>query len=164
MKKKKKKKRPTRAQSKKAQDDAKRRQLEHTKFLAANDMLHFARTHDACGRTGASQCHQYNKKLGLPPETMNLPYEAAVHHILPVSAVIAFKKLYQDQDPGLQNIASVYAEMEWCINTKDNLMWLPYFPVYQRHLAAGKPASAPSSFAAHNFDHNPHYNDIVSIS
>ncbi len=157
-----KKKKPSKAKSKAAAKRAKERKEKHTKLLTKHCMLHFARTHDDCDRTGGGdQCNAYNRKLKAAPAAMNQPFEAAVHHILPVSAVVAFMKVYKDKDAELDNIASVYAQMEWCINTTDNLMWLPYFPAYQRHLNDGKPSSAPSSMAAHNFDHNPHYNDLV---
>lgn len=154
-----KRKKPKKQTSAAAAARAKRKKKKHVKFLRDHCMLHFARYHPDCGNAEASQCNDYNHKLGTAPGAMGGPGEAAVHHLLPVSAVVRFMKLYKG-DP-LENIASVYGAMDWCINKKSNLVWLPYFPAYQRHLAQAQPGGAPQGLAAHNFDHNPHYNDLV---
>lgn len=161
-----KRKKPTPAQRKKRAKRAKERREKHTKFLTDNQILHFARSHQSqrpkpCAAEGKCNDYAANTEGGTPPATMNQSYEAAAHHILPVSAVAGFVKYIKDDD-GRKNVASVYAKMEWCINKKANLMWLPYFPAYQRHLSAGNPGGAPSGLAAHNFDHNPHYNNLVT--
>jgi len=161
-----KRKKPTAAQKRKRNKKAKERREKHTKFLTENQILHFARSHQSqrpkpCAAEGKCNDYAANTETGKPPAEMNQSSEAAAHHILPVSAVAGFVRAYKTDEEAKKNIASVYAKMEWCINKKANLMWLPYFPAYQRHVSAGKPEGAPKGLAAHNFEHNPHYNNLV---
>jgi len=128
----------------------------HVAFLTEHNMLSYARSHpaDTCGK---GKCSSYND--GTAPPAMSGQGEAAVHHVLPVSAVVKFMKLYKATE--LENIACVYGQIKWCINLNDNLVHLPYFPAYQRFINWG--GAAPDGLAAHNFDHPAYTQAVVDL-
>jgi hypothetical protein len=156
-------KRKKRRQSAASKARRKKKREEHAAFLQEHNITHFARTHQDCDHTGATKCNDYGSKLGTPPASMGLDGEAAVHHILPVSAVVGFMKEYATDEQKKNRVAAAYANMNWCINKDTNLVWLPYFPAYRRHIAANTVASAPDKEAAHNFDHPAYTKNVYNL-
>ena len=154
-----KKKKRQQSEASKARRKAKREA--HAAFLQTQNITHFARSHSDCHHAGKRLCNNYPDKAG-KQQSMGLEGEAAVHHVLPVSAVVGFMKKYKDDKIKLNRVASVYAQMDWCINLDENLLWLPYFPAYRRHLAAQAVSQAPDKEAAHNYDHAQYTADVVS--
>ena len=153
---KKKKRKKTKSEAQEEREKRQEKRKTHVAFLTKHDMLSYARSHpsDTCGK---GKCSSYND--GPAPATMSGQGEAAVHHVLPVSAVVTFMKKYQGDE--LEHIASVYGQLKWCINLNDNLIHLPYFPAYQRFINRG--GAVPVGLAAHNFDHPTYTQAVVDL-
>lgn len=125
-------------------------------FLGVGDeKIHTARE----GTCSKGSCN-YRDNAGAQPAEQ--PQQA--HHIIPVSATIAYKAMKDDfKSPDVVFIDAVYKNTDWCVNQSPNMKWLPIKGAYTKrknNIVGSKVAprgDAPVwglNAPCHDWDHN----------
>jgi hypothetical protein len=102
---------------------AKKKEKKH--FLGVGDeKIHTARE----GTCRKGSCN-YRDNAGTKPRDQ--PQQA--HHVIPVSATIAYKALKDAfQSADVEFIDAVYKNTDWCVNQGHNMRWLPIKGAYTK--------------------------------
>jgi hypothetical protein len=105
-------------------------------------------------RSGDCPQGSCNHRTAVPKPFPWIPDEA--HHILCVSATIAYKGLRPyKSEPLLGSINGAYFNTAWCVNKAPNMIWLPLKNTYSVNGAAGTNSPVWGlDLPCHNQDHN----------